>query len=308
MNERRSTRRADRSTTGISLLRPFGFNRARSFSILLLLSIGRLAWAADAYTDQSSFSAAAPGGLSTLNFDSVAAGTLIPDGGSLAGISFGYSIGSEQLKVTGLYPAPSGTNSLGSTDADILQDGDNLDFSFAPTNAFGLLIITRDPLQAADLNLTADGATAVLNPAAVQTTLSDGANVYFLGVVSSSTFSSASLTTVGGGFFFYNIDDLQTSTGADSDGDGIPDGSDNCIEVANPAQRDTDVDGYGNYCDADLDNSGFVNFADLAAFKAAFGTADADSDFNGSGFVNFADLAIFKSLFGKAPGPSGVAP
>jgi hypothetical protein len=60
--------------------------------------------------------------------------------------------------------------------------------------------------------------------------------------------------------------------------------------------------------DADLDNSGFVNFSDLAAFKAAFGTGDPDADLNGSGFVNFADLAQFKALFGQPPGPSGVAP
>jgi len=51
-----------------------------------------------------------------------------------------------------------------------------------------------------------------------------------------------------------------------------------------------------------------VNIADLAAFKAVFGTADADADLDGSGFVNIADLAIFKSLFGKPPGPSGLAP
>jgi len=51
--------------------------------------------------------------------------------------------------------------------------------------------------------------------------------------------------------------------------------------VANPEQRDTDTDGYGNRCDADFDNSGFVNFA---------------------------DLAIFRQLFGAAPGPSGRVP
>jgi hypothetical protein len=56
--------------------------------------------------------------------------------------------------------------------------------------------------------------------------------------------------------------------------------------------------------DADLKNSGFVNFSDLAAF----GTGDPDADLNGSGFVNFADLAQFKALFGQPPGPSGVAP
>ena len=47
----------------------------------------------------------------------------------------------------------------------------------------------------------------------------------------------------------------------DADGDGIPDAGDNCTEVANPTQCDTNDDGYGNACDADIDNSGIVNFA-----------------------------------------------
>ncbi len=94
-------------------------------------------------------------------------------------------------------------------------------------------------------------------------------------------------------------------TGADSDGDGVPDSMDNCTLVANPDQRDTDGDGYGNMCDGDLNNSGgSVNIADLALFKAAYNTSDSNADFNGDGIVNIADLAIFKTLYGKPPGPS----
>ena len=103
----------------------------------------------------------------------------------------------------------------------------------------------------------------------------------------------------------------------DADTDGVPDLADNCTLVANGpsdtfvagiSQNDTDMDGYGNMCDADLDNSGLVNFGDLATIKAAFGTSDPDADLDGSGFVNFADLARFKALFGLPPGPSGLAP
>ena len=103
----------------------------------------------------------------------------------------------------------------------------------------------------------------------------------------------------------------------DIDGDGIPNAIDNCTLVPNgpgdtatkgPSQNDTNSDGYGNVCDADLDDSGFVNFGDLAAFKSRFGTTDPEADLNGSGFVNFGDLAAFKSLFGQAPGPSGQNP
>ncbi len=109
----------------------------------------------------------------------------------------------------------------------------------------------------------------------------------------------------------------EASITTDVDSDGVFDIYDNCTLVANGpdltdlggnSQLDTDGDGYGNYCDADFNNDGNVNFADLAALKAAFGTANANVDMDGNGFVNFGDLAVFKSRFGQPPGPSGLAP
>jgi uncharacterized protein (DUF1800 family) len=91
----------------------------------------------------------------------------------------------------------------------------------------------------------------------------------------------------------------------DSDGDGIDNTQDNCTEIANPNQRDSNGDGFGNLCDADLDNNNSVSFADLDLFRSAFGTNDADADFDGTGSVSFADLDIFRALFGKPPGPAG---
>jgi hypothetical protein len=92
----------------------------------------------------------------------------------------------------------------------------------------------------------------------------------------------------------------------DSDSDTVIDLFDNCTEVANVDQRDSDGDGFGNACDADLDNNCSVNFTDLGALKAVFFTSDANADLNGDGNVNFVDLGIMQSFFFFAPGPSGL--
>ncbi|MBC7699133.1 MAG: thrombospondin type 3 repeat-containing protein [Massilia sp.] len=90
----------------------------------------------------------------------------------------------------------------------------------------------------------------------------------------------------------------------DSDGDGVPDSSDNCVAVPNKEQQDTDGDGYGNACDADLNNDGFVNSLDLSTMRGQFGKRGVAGDLNGDGLVNALDVSRFSKLFGKAPGPS----
>ena len=39
------------------------------------------------------------------------------------------------------------------------------------------------------------------------------------------------------------------STGPDNDGDGVPNSEDNCLDIANANQQDSDGDGYGDACD-----------------------------------------------------------
>ncbi len=92
----------------------------------------------------------------------------------------------------------------------------------------------------------------------------------------------------------------------DSDGDGHADPDDNCVDRPNPAQRDSDGDNIGNFCDADLDGNCMVNAVDLGLFKAEFFTSDPHADFNGDGVVNVIDLGLMKSLFFMPPGPSGL--
>ncbi len=92
----------------------------------------------------------------------------------------------------------------------------------------------------------------------------------------------------------------------DSDLDGLSDVVDNCINEFNPDQRDTDGDGLGNACDADLDGNCEVNFSDLGLLKAAFFQTGPglDADLDGDEAVNFTDLGRMKAAFFAEPGPS----
>lgn len=282
--------------------------------VAVVLTAAAVSAGAQGHTDRAAFLAALPGPPETFGFDALPFGMTIAAGTTTGGIGFAYDFGGAALKVTGLYPAVSAPHALGSTDADILQDGDDLALSFAATHAIGLSIITREVLEDDDLVLTAGGQRIGVRGPAIQQVLADGSNVYFLGVVSPSrAFDSATLTTTGGGYFFYNLDDIVRATAADSDADGIADSADNCIlhpngplapDAGGHSQRDSDGDGYGNACDADFNDDGMVNFADLAVFRTVFASADADADLNGDGIVNFADLAMFRQLFAKPPGPS----
>lgn len=98
----------------------------------------------------------------------------------------------------------------------------------------------------------------------------------------------------------------------DTDGDGVPDNNDNCTLIANPDQTDTDNDGFGNRCDADLNNNGIINFEDLMILELTFFTNPASpgwnphADFNGDNVINFLDLAVMSETFFGSPGPSGI--
>lgn len=100
----------------------------------------------------------------------------------------------------------------------------------------------------------------------------------------------------------------------DPDMDGILDGVDNCRLLANPTQLDSNGDGYGNVCDADLNNSGLVTTADYGILRTVLGQAASASataaaaDLNGSGTVTTADFGLLRALLGTAPGPSGFKP
>jgi arylsulfate sulfotransferase len=104
----------------------------------------------------------------------------------------------------------------------------------------------------------------------------------------------------------------------DTDKDGTPDYMDNCKYAANGPlipdaggniQLDSDSDGFGNICDADLNNDNLTNSMDLGLLKLNFFTNNSQSDFdqaadlNGDGIINSNDLGIFKTLFYQSSAP-----
>ena len=91
----------------------------------------------------------------------------------------------------------------------------------------------------------------------------------------------------------------------DNDADGVLNYADNCTSEDNIEQLDTDLDGYGNHCDADFNNDGSVDSQDIGLFKPMFFTAgNVEADLNGDGIVNSLDIGIFKARFFQPPGPS----
>lgn len=98
----------------------------------------------------------------------------------------------------------------------------------------------------------------------------------------------------------YSLEDAR-----DTDLDGVYDWADNCTQVTNPSQCDTDNDGFGNHCDADLNNDNTVNTFDLAEMREAFGTSGSTAaDLNCDNVVNTFDLVYMRQGFGQAPGPA----
>ena len=162
--------------------------------------------------------------------------------------------------------------------------------------------------------LTITGTSAATNGISVVITDGDGQKIEYrpnAGFVGTDTFTYTITDNKGASATATVSVDVNGS--ADSDGDGVIDVCDNCIDVVNngqdgnPAQCDTDEDGFGNHCDADLNNNGVVNVIDLGRMKQVFFSNDADADLNCNGTVNTIDLGLMKARFFQAPGPSGLA-
>lgn len=67
---------------------------------------------------------------------------------------------------------------------------------------------------------------------------------------------------------------------SDTDSDGVTDGFDNCVDVPNADQVDTDMDGAGNACDGDDDNDGVADGQDAFPLDP---NESVDTDGDGTG-------------------------
>jgi len=152
------------------------------------------------------------------------------------------------------------------------------------------------------------GGTAVVVPSpgpGGQTTVTYTSPPGFLGT---ETFVYGIYNGLGQGWVTVRVVEHSTT---DTDGDGVFDYQDNCQVAANPTQCDTEGDGYGNRCDADLNHNGIVNAQDTTLFRQQLGKASPApkynlADLNCNGVINAQDTTLFRGLLGLPPGPSAL--
>jgi hypothetical protein len=102
---------------------------------------------------------------------------------------------------------------------------------------------------------------------------------------------------------------------SDTDSDGVYDDYDNCVDIANPSQRDDNEDGYGHVCDPDIDDDCIIGLGDHGLVLANWGASGppwtssdvASVDIDESDMVGIIDLGKVGDHWGETPGPSGLA-
>ena len=175
---------------------------------------------ADSFTDDSLFQDAvdllAGGSQRTQDFESESTGTFA-SGSTLGDITFTYDLGGILMNVVDTLGTTSGDNSLGTDDGDLFLAGDEFSMGFARSQAIGLyfMIDLADPVFDGDILLTAGGETAIFDADASLGLTSDGADIFFLGIViDGGSFTSADVTydDLAIGAFLFNVDDVTVFT------------------------------------------------------------------------------------------------
>ncbi len=156
--------------------------------------------------------------------------------------------------------------------------------------------------------LSGGGEVGLQSTAPVPVIGSAGVTIGQSGPIGISTGPSSGITLHAG---FWPI--VASGAGVlDSDGDGVMDSSDNCVDVQNGGQLDTDADNFGNACDCDFDQSLTCNIDDFNLFLPDFQTtvdSGVGTDMDASSSVGIDDFNLFLPGFvAGAPGPSGLVP
>ena len=112
------------------------------------------------------------------------------------------------------------------------KDGDQISFSYTSSRTEDFIGLTDDGNGNAALTISPD--------------TTDSATSYFINVTATDNGTPNQSHTFG----------FSLTVIADSDLDGIINAEDNCPNVANVDQLDTDADGDGDACDSDDDNDG----------------------------------------------------
>lgn len=139
---------------------------------------------------------------------------------------------------------PVGAFSLTHNDEPFLE----LDFSASPVDYVGFQDIDQNGTTG--IVLFVGGAT---EPIEFETTATGGDSAEFVGIFRNDMPRIAKVLLDGSGDGRWAVDTLEygtTDAPADRDGDGVPDDTDNCPDVANNDQSDADGDGLGDVCDA----------------------------------------------------------
>jgi alpha-tubulin suppressor-like RCC1 family protein len=91
----------------------------------------------------------------------------------------------------------------------------------------------------------------------------------------------------------------------DTDSDGVVGYLDNCPDIANPGQTNTDSDGAGDACDTDDDNDGIPDsYEDTYAFLDPLNPADALLDQDEDGYSNLQEYLVGTNPYDENSHPS----
>ena len=178
----------------------------------------------------------------------------------------------------------------GVTPCDVAADAGHIYWTFASFSSTNTTL-GRAAIDGTGVNNSWAAVSPYLGDASLPAPIAaDGTYVYWgarppggegsIGRVSAAAGTGDSTFITGAGYRAGLAVD-QVGPGADSDGDGVPDATDNCVNAGNTDQADNDGDGAGDVCDSDDDNDGAPDGGDNCPTLANAGQADYDHDGKG---------------------------